>query len=232
MRPSARSAAPASAPRPARPSRRDADRPARRASARLACSASARVRMPPSRSRGSSARKTCAVTVASPSAVCRSGHADAEPGGELIERVAGQIAPCDLAEQPDTQAARTRPGKAARSHSRLSTARSNPTEWPITTASPMKAASSGQISGKAGACGDRRIVDAVDRGGGGRDRHARTHQPPERRVPRRSGLPQGGRRPPRPCGPRPDRARWSRYRARRRRARSTGSRCRPRIPSP
>ena len=64
------------------------------------------------------------------------GDLDAEPGGEAVERIAGEIRRGDFGEQPRVERARARPGRPARSHSRLSTARSKPTVCPITTAPP------------------------------------------------------------------------------------------------
>ena len=69
-----------------------------------------------SRSFGTSARKMRAVVTASPSAEWRSDDLDAEPGGKLLERVAGQFGRGDLGEQPGVERARpaTRQARRAR----------------------------------------------------------------------------------------------------------------------
>ena len=143
------------------------------ASPRRACGCCA------SRSLGTSAVKMRAVIVASPSAEWRSDDLDTEPRGEIVERVAGEIGLGDLGEQPRVERARRLQGTAARSHSRLSTARSK----------PMRMADEHRIADKGGQfrpdvgesrrIGNSCIVDAMD---------ARWR----RRVSARRGAPDGG----------------------------------------
>ena len=81
-------------------------------SARQARSASASVRMPPSRSFGSSAEEDVRAGERVAERRMAVGDLDAEPGGEAVERVAGEIGLGDLGEQPGVERARPPPRQA------------------------------------------------------------------------------------------------------------------------
>ena len=108
-----------------------------------------------------------------------SAHLDAQPSGELIERVTGKIAPGDLAEQPDTQAARAckgQPGAVAFAleHRQIEADRMSDHH--------RIADKGGELQphlGEGRRLRDRRVIDAMDGGDGGRDWHPGTHQPAE-----------------------------------------------------
>ncbi len=108
-----------------------------------------------------------------------SGRLDAQPGGELIERVTGKITPRDLAEQPDTQAARAckgQPGAVAFAleHRQVEADRMSDHHGVADEGGELR-----PYLGEGRRLRDRRVVDAMDGGGGGRDRHPGTHQPAE-----------------------------------------------------
>ena len=137
---------------------------------RQACIASAKVRMPLSRSFGTSARKMRAVVSASPSAECRS--VISTPSQAASVRANSRRGPARRAGQEAGCRGVRGCSKAmpARSHScACRIARSKPIVCPITTASPMNAELRPRLR-KYGRVRHLRIVDAVDRGRDGRDR--------------------------------------------------------------
>ncbi len=116
-----------------------------------ACTASPTVRMPRSRNFGTSAWKMRAAVTASPRAEWRPLTSTLSQAATVSSAPSARSGSVNSAK---SRVSRTRGpvhGRPARSHSRFSTARSNPSACPTHKASPTNAVHGGQISANAGA---------------------------------------------------------------------------------
>ena len=107
--------------------------------------------MPPSRSFGTSAWKSFAVAIASPSAVWRSASSTPSHLPIISMENSGSLGLAIWASRRVSRVRGTPNISVASLHSRRSMARSKPIEWPMTMESPMKARRSSRMSGKVGA---------------------------------------------------------------------------------